>query len=178
VCVAGQESCSACPAVQAGPQWTEFQTFTMLRRVGRARMGSMANARAVAEQFFERFGAGDIDGAFALFSPDCISLTPSGPVDNEKHHAAAQALKHALPDSSMELLRVLELGDEVYVTGRFQGTHDGDLATPIGTLAASGKTLDLLFVDYFRVVDGQIVECEAVRDRLDMILQLDGIARQ
>ena len=77
----------------------------------------------------------------------------------------------------MDLVRVVELGDEVYVTGRFKGTHDGDLATPIGLLAATGKTLDLPFVDYFRVVDGQIVECEALRDRLDMILQLGGIPR-
>lgn len=137
----------------------------------------MTSARAVAERFFERFGVGDIEGAFALFAPDCISLTPTGPLDNEKHHAAAQALKRALPDCSMQLLRVLELGDEVYVTGRFKGTHDGDLATPIGTLAGSGKSLDLLFVDYFRVVDGHIVECEAVRDRLDMILQLGGVPR-
>ena len=132
----------------------------------------MGEARAVAEQFFERFGAGDLDGAFALFASDCIALTPSGPLDNSKHHAAARALKRALPDSYMELLRVLELDDEVYVTGRFRGTHEGDLVTPIGTVPASGRTLDLLFVDYFRVRHGLIVECEAVRDRLDMILQL------
>ena len=137
----------------------------------------MATARAVAEKFFERFGVGDLDGAFALFSPECTSLTPSGPLNNEKHHAAALALKRALPDSWMDLVRVVELGDEVYVTGRFKGTHDGDLATPIGLLGATGKALDLPFVDYFRVVDGQIVECEAVRDRLDMILQLGGIPR-
>ena len=61
----------------------------------------MATARAVAEKFFERFGVGDLDGAFALFSPECTSLTPSGPLNNEKHHAAALALKRALPDSWM-----------------------------------------------------------------------------
>ncbi len=135
----------------------------------------MASARVVAEQFFHRFGVGDLDGAFALFSPDCVALTPSGPLDNAKHHAAARALKRALPDSWMELERVIEMGDQVYVTGRFKGTHEGDLVTPVGTLPASGKSLDLPFVDYFRVVDGLVVECEAVRDRLGMILQLGGI---
>lgn len=135
----------------------------------------MGQAREVAERFFERFGAGDIDGAMACFAPECISLTPAGRVNNAKHGAAAQALKNALPDSRMELIRVLESGDEIYVTGRFKGTHENDLATPLGTLPASGKTLDLLFVDYFRVVNGKIVECEAVRDRLDMIAQLGGI---
>jgi predicted ester cyclase len=84
-------------------------------------------------------------------------------------------LKTALPDAHMELVRVLESGDEVYVTGRFKGTQQNDLLTPVGTLVASGAKLDLLFVDYFRVQDGKIIECEAVRDRLDMILQLGGI---
>ena len=61
------------------------------------------------------------------------------------------------------------------MTGRFKGTHVNDLATPLGTIASSGGKLDLLFVDYFRVLDGKIIECVAVRDRLDMILQLGGI---
>ena len=134
----------------------------------------MGQARDAAERFFERFGAGDIDGALECFAPDCISITPTGPLNNAQHHAAADALKRALPDSHMELIRVLESGDEVYVTGRFKGIHQHDLATPLGTIAGSGKELDLLFVDYFRVVDGRIVECEAVRDRLGMILQLGG----
>ncbi len=135
----------------------------------------MGETREVAERFFERFGAGDIAGAMACFAPECISITPAGPASNARHHAAAQALKDALPDSRMELIRVLESGDEIYVTGRFKGTHENDLATPVGTIPGSGKTLDLLFVDYFRVAEGKIVECEAVRDRLDMILQLGGI---
>ena len=135
----------------------------------------MGETREVAERFFERFGAGDIAGAMECFAPECFSVTPTGPLNNAKHGAAARALKSAMPDSRMELIRVLESGDEVYVTGRFKGTHENDLATPLGTIPASGKPLDLLFVDYFRVVDGKIVECEAVRDRLDMILQLGGI---
>ncbi len=135
----------------------------------------MGEAREVAERFFERFGAGDIAGAMACFAPDCVSITPTGALNNARHGAAARALKQALPDSRMELIRVLEWGDEIYVTGRFKGTHENDLATPVGTIRRSGNTLDLLFVDYFRVANGKIVECEAVRDRLDMIIQLGGI---
>ena len=137
----------------------------------------MGQTREVVERFFERFGSGDIDGAIECLAPDCISITPSGALNNARHHAAAQALKDALPDSHMELTRVLESGDEIYVTGRFKGTHHHELATPLGMIAPSGKTLDLMFVDYFRVRDGKIIECEAVRDRLDMILQLGGVPR-
>jgi ketosteroid isomerase-like protein len=135
----------------------------------------MGQARELAERFFERFAAGDIAGAMDCFAPDCISITPTGALNNARHHAAAQALRDALPDSHMDLIRVVESGEEAYVTGRFRGTHLNDLATPLGTLVASGKILDLLFVDYFRVREGRIVECEAVRDRLDMILQLGGV---
>jgi hypothetical protein len=31
--------------------------------------------------------------------------------------------------------------DEIYVTGRFKGTHTGDLYTPLSPVAASGKDL-------------------------------------
>ena len=132
----------------------------------------MGEAREVVERFYERFGAGDLDGAFACFDAGCIAVGLSGPMDNERHHMAARNLKDALPDCHMELVRTLESGDEIYVTGRFKGTHMKDLETPIGTIVATGKALDLLFVDYFRVSNGKIVECEVVRDRLGMMLQL------
>ena len=60
------------------------------------------------------------------------------------HHAAALALKEAMPDCHMELVRIFEMDDEIYVTGRFNGIHTGDLFTPLGPVAASGKGLDLL----------------------------------
>jgi predicted ester cyclase len=84
-------------------------------------------------------------------------------------------LKRAMPDCHMELVRTLEMDDEIYVTGRFKGTNTGDLDTPLGPVAASGKGLDLLFVDYFRVANEKIVECEVVRDRLGMMIQLGAV---
>jgi hypothetical protein len=75
----------------------------------------------------------------------------------------------------MELVRILEMDDQIYVTGRFKGTHTGDLSTSLGPVAASGKALDLLFVDYFRVANGKIVECEVVRDPLGMMIQLGAV---
>jgi ketosteroid isomerase-like protein len=132
----------------------------------------VGEAKEVVERFYERFGAGDLPAAFACFDHSCVAVGLSGPMDNEQHEAAARKLKAALPDCRMELIRAIEAGDEIYVTGRFTGTHEADLETPIGTLVATGKRLDLLFVDYFRVVGGKIVECEVVRDRLGMLLQL------
>jgi hypothetical protein len=97
-------------------------------------------------------------------------LDPAGAFDNARHHAAAQALKDALPDSHMELIRVLESGDEVYVTGRFKGTHQNDLATPLGTIPASGNALDLLFVDCRRPDREARTRCDEVRNRVRWII--------
>jgi len=138
--------------------------------------GDMGEAREVVERFYERFGADDMTQAFRCFAPECISLTPSGALDNEKHEAVARLLKHAMPDGHMELIRTLESGGEIYVTGRFKGTHRNDLSTPLGTIVASDNKLDMFFTDYFRVANGKIVECEAVWDRLAMVDQLGGSA--
>ena len=135
----------------------------------------MGKTRDVVERFYDRFGANDLDGAFACFAPECVAVGLSGPLDNSAHHAAARALKKAMPDCHMNLVRMLEMDDEIYVTGRFKGTHTGDLATPLGSVPASGKKLDLLFVDYFRVANEKIVECEVVRDRLEMMIQLGAV---
>lgn len=135
----------------------------------------MGQARELAERFYEQFATGDMEAAFADFDPECIALTPSGRLNNEKHKAAARTLKGAMPDGHMELIRVREWGDEVYVTGRFKGTHLNDISTPLGVIPASGNALDMYFTDYFRVADGKIVECEVARDRLGMVAQLAGV---
>lgn len=115
----------------------------------------MTKVRKVIERFYERFGAGNLSNAFACSAPDCIAVGLSGPVPNDEHMAAARRLKSAMPDCRMEVIRTLEAGDEIPVTGRFKGPHKNDLQTPLGTIVAAGKTLDLLFVDYFRVENGR-----------------------
>jgi hypothetical protein len=83
----------------------------------------MGEARNVVERFYQQFGAGDMTEAFACFAPECIALTPSGALNNEQHEAVARLLKHAIPDGHMELIRTIESDGEMYVTGRFKGTH-------------------------------------------------------
>ena len=101
-------------------------------------------------------------------------MTPSGALNNEKHEAVARNVKHAIPDGHMEMIRTLESRGEIFVNGRFKGTHRNDLSTPFGTIVASNNALDLFFTDYFRVASGKIVECEAVWDRLSLVAQLGG----
>lgn len=132
----------------------------------------MGKAREVAEQFYERFAASDLRGVTALFAEDCSTVTPTGSLSPAEHEAFGQTFKNALPDAHMEIVRVVEAGDEVYITGRFKGTHQGDLVAPQGTIPASGNVLDMPFADYFRVSGDKIVEHEVIWDQVTMLLQL------
>lgn len=85
------------------------------------------------------------------------------------------AFKAGLPDSSMAIDQVVESGDEIVVLGHFKGTHTGDLESPGGTIPASGKTLNLRFMDYFKVVSGKIVDHQTIFDQVEMLSQLGAM---
>ncbi len=132
----------------------------------------MGEARDVAERFYEAFAAGDFQAAIGCFAESCVTVTPAATLDNAENEAFGRAFKDALPDAHMEIVRVVEDGGQVYITGRFKGVQTGDLVTPQGTIPASGNALDTPFADYFRVEGGKIVEHEVIWDQMTMMAQL------
>ena len=135
----------------------------------------MEEPRQTAERFYERFGTGDMDGALALFSDDCRTVTPVGTLSNAEHRAFGESFRNALPDAHMEIVRAVEAGDEVYITGRFKGTHSGDLVSPQGTIPASGNAIDVAFAEYWKVGGGKIIEHEVIWDQMSMLAQLGAL---
>jgi steroid delta-isomerase-like uncharacterized protein len=132
----------------------------------------MGRPRDSAERFYERFAAGDLDGAAGLFSSDCIHVTPAGQQDAHGWKAFAEAFRSALPDAHMEIVSVVEAGDRVAVEARFRGTHRGALATEQGEVPASGNTIDVPFADFFRLGDDTFVEHRVYWDQAEMMAQL------
>lgn len=131
----------------------------------------------MAERFYELFGAGDFEGVRDLYADDCVTLTPVGPLDNDAHDAMTRSFKGGFPDGHMEPDHLVEAGDEVMVTGRFKGTHSGDLVSPAGTIPASGNALDMPFSDYFRVSDGKIVAQESLFDQMTLLAQIGALGQ-
>ena len=135
----------------------------------------MGEARQTVETFFERFGEGKITDATELFDSNCTTLMPTGPLTQAEHEAMGHAFKAALPDSRMAVDHVVESANEVVVLGHFTGTHTGDFQSPGGILPASGNTLNLRFMDYFKVVDGRIIDHQTIFDQMEMLTQLGAM---
>lgn len=138
----------------------------------------MSEAREAIDRFYRSAGDGDLKAVTACFADGCVTVTPGASFDPPAHEAFLGAFKSAMPDAHMEVVRAVESGDEVFVSGRFKGTHENDMVTPQGTIPASGGQLDLPYADYFRVQDGKIVEHEVVWDSMTMMAQLGAAPPQ
>jgi predicted ester cyclase len=135
----------------------------------------MGQSRSVVEKFYDLFAANNIHEATDLFDPSCVTVMPTGSLNQEQHEDMGHAFKSALPDAKMVIDHVVESDDEVVVLGHFRGTHTGDLHSPSGTIPASGKHLDLRFIDYFKVNRGVIVDHQTIFDQIEMLGQLGAL---
>lgn len=132
----------------------------------------MGAALDAVNRFYDAFAKGDLATADDVFADDCRFTMPPGPLTKAEHRAMGDAFKAGLPDSHMVIDHVLDGGDEVFVEGRFLGTHDGDLLSPDGTIPASGNKIELRFADYFKVSNGKITDHRTYWDQVDMMRQL------
>jgi steroid delta-isomerase-like uncharacterized protein len=136
----------------------------------------VGEALDAAQTFFKAFAGGDLDSADAVYADDCAFEMPVGSLTKAEHRAMGEAFKAALPDAHMEVRNAVDGGDEVFLEGRFVGTHTGDFVTPEGTIPASGRTISLAFADYFKVRDGLVVEHRTYWDQVAMMTQLQPSA--
>ena len=66
------------------------------------------------------------------------------------------AMTEAFPDIHRELFSIDVMGDAVVVELAIRGTHTGPLALPSGTLAPTGRTIDVPCCDVFRLQNGKV----------------------
>jgi ketosteroid isomerase-like protein len=66
------------------------------------------------------------------------------------------ALTTAFPDIHRELFKVYVTGNVVVVELAIRGTHKGELPLPSGTLALTGRTIDVPCCDVFHLENGKV----------------------
>lgn len=135
----------------------------------------MGSALDIVNRFYTLFASGDLAAADDLFADDCSFTTPAGPSTKAEHRMMGEGFKAGLPDSNMAIDHALEAGDEVFVEGRFLGTHTGDLQSPQGTIPASGNKIELRFAEYFKVSGGRVTAQRSYWDQVELATQLGAM---
>ena len=79
-----------------------------------------------------------------------------------------EVLHGGLSDIAMLIDEVIAEGDRVLARLRFQGRHTGEFQG----IPATGRAVDIVVMDYFRVADGRLVEHWALMDNLTMLKQI------
>jgi hypothetical protein len=87
----------------------------------------------------------------------------------------ARALQGAYSDIEFEVVDQLETADRVVVGFRMRGRHTGPLATPLGTIAPTGRPVETRVTDILTLTDGLVTDIWVVSDDLSMLMQLDAV---
>jgi choline dehydrogenase-like flavoprotein/predicted ester cyclase len=86
------------------------------------------------------------------FTDESIGVTYRG----QEPGRTVETYAAAFPDMHRELYRFYEAGDTVIVELALQGTHQGPLSLPTGTVPPTGKRMDAPCCDVFRLENGEI----------------------
>ena len=135
----------------------------------------MTDLSTVVQSFYDRWREGDLDQARALFTDDAVIVTPAGMMDLDAHEQMGRSFMSAFPDSHMDVVKMVSVGDDVWVTGNFRGTQTGDLAGEQGTIPASGRSIDIPYAEVFTIRDGRIARQETYWDQMTMMGQLGAL---
>ena len=134
----------------------------------------MASNQRVLEQFYDRFGEGDLDAATAMFAVGVQIIDPGlGTVEGlEALRSYLVALKTAVPDARAIVERIFESGDTVIVEGHFTGTGTGPLSERLAGQGLASVKVDLAFADFALIRDDRIIEYRTYYDQVSLLTQL------
>jgi predicted ester cyclase len=79
---------------------------------------------------------------------------------------------NAFSDGRVDVHRVHFVDDIAVEEGTFSGTHDGVLPTPAGEIPATGRRVNLPYIQVLRFRDGKHASFNLSFDRLLMLEQL------
>lgn len=114
----------------------------------------------IVRKVYELAEVKDYPGFVACFTEDgtftdeSLGVTYRGP---EELPTPGKVMAAAFPDMHRELYNLYLSGDDIVVVQlALQGTHEGPLEYPFGTIPATGQRMDAPCCDVFQLVDGKI----------------------
>jgi predicted ester cyclase len=86
----------------------------------------------------------------------------------------ARSLQRAFDGLSMQILDTVETPDRVVIAFLMRGRHVGLFASPLGTVAPTGREIEVRTIDVLTVTAGVVSAIWVVSDDLGLLRQLDA----
>ncbi len=137
---------------------------------------AISNATAVSDSIAS-YAQRDFEGAMAIYADDAEVSDPTGKyVGKLEILSQLKSWKTAFPDAKSEVTNQITDGDRVATAFTFRGTHTGPLAGSMGTIAPTGKhvELEMELINWFR--GGKVHRARESFDLAGLLDQL-GVAR-
>jgi predicted ester cyclase len=113
---------------------------------------------------FERINDHDLDALRQFWGPETVERFPTGTIEGTPAIAAYfKEFFAALPDAHMEVVKLVEDGDDVFVHWQLTATHSG---AEFQGIAPTGKPIVLDGIDHFVVRDGLVASNFVVFDQM------------
>jgi steroid delta-isomerase-like uncharacterized protein len=120
---------------------------------------------------FEAFNANDVEACMNLASPDLVmnlAELPEPLHGKDVWRQGFELMKRAFPDLTAHIEDIFGARDRVAVRVRFRGTHAGEFQG----LPATGRAIEYVSHEFYRVSDGRISEEWICSDMATLMRQL------
>src|SRR5262245_38833660 len=126
--------------------------------------------KAVVRYFFAAIESGELSVFDQIVAQDYDDHLASQSPGRENLKRYFAGLRFAFPDLKLPIMAMVAEGDNVAVLNSVRGTHKGDFAG----LKATGKPVDAMAFQLYRIDNGQLAEHWEVADFAAIIRQLHG----
>jgi steroid delta-isomerase-like uncharacterized protein len=114
------------------------------------------------------WGNGDLTAFEQLLAPGYVRRSKSGSEDYASLRKTIEAMHTAFPDSSTEILELVEDGTRVAVHWQTTGTHQGEFMD----VPATGRNVTVTGASFLRFEDNQLAEEWVVWDPRELLAAL------
>ena len=118
-------------------------------------------------------GRGDPEAAFGEVYADPVAVNGTE-MSLAALVARARSLQQAFDQLGMDILDTVETPDRVVVAFEMRGRHVGPYASPLGTVAPTGRDIAVRTIDVLTIAGGLVTAIWVVADDLGLLRQLDA----
>jgi len=140
---------------------------------------AIVEAKQVLKHAIAAWNHADLDSFASLAAPDLRVVASGGVIfrgaDGMRNYLSLW--RTACPDHTIRFHNVVAEGNRSIGEGTMEGTHQGPLHHPAGTIPPTGRRLRIDFVSALRTTDGKVDSFRIYFDVLDLMHQLGLIGR-